>query len=44
MTFGRVPLTALARLTQIVDGEERVLGRDGAATVKAALLAGDFFR
>ena len=39
VTFGKVPLTALAKLTQVVDGEERPLGRETAEALRAALVA-----
>ena len=31
VTFGKVPLTALAKLTRVVDGQEQPIGRDAAA-------------
>ncbi len=39
VTFGKIPLTALAKLTQVVDGEERPLGRETAEVLRAALVA-----
>ncbi len=38
VTFGKVPLLAIAKLVQVVDGAERVIGRAGAETIKAALV------
>jgi type III restriction enzyme len=38
MTFGKVPLTAIARLTRVVDGEEKPIGCDAAATIRDALV------
>ena len=38
-TFGKVPLTALAKLTQVVDGQEVPLGRAAAQQIQAALIA-----
>jgi type III restriction enzyme len=37
VTFGKVPLTALAKLSRIVDGKEEPIGRDAAADIKIAL-------
>jgi len=39
VTFGKVPLTALARLTRVVDGGEQPIGRDEAEVIRAALIA-----
>ena len=39
VTFGKIPLVAFAKLMQVVDGEERALGREGAETVRSALVA-----
>jgi type III restriction enzyme len=39
VTFGKIPLTALAKLTQVVAGEQRPLGRDAAEQLRAALVA-----
>ena len=38
VTFGKVPLTALARLTRIEDGREQPVGRETAAALHAALV------
>jgi len=38
VTFGRVPLTALARLTRVVDGTEQAIGREAAETLRQALV------
>lgn len=38
MTFGKVPLTAIARLTQVVDDIERPIGRAAAEQVHQALV------
>lgn len=39
VTFGNVPITALARLAQVVDGEERQIGREAAEIIRTALVA-----
>jgi type III restriction enzyme len=39
VTFGKVPLTALARITRAVDGEEVPTGKDTAGTIHDALVA-----
>lgn len=39
VTFGKVPVVALAKLTQVVDGMEQPIGRAIAETIKAALVA-----
>jgi type III restriction enzyme len=39
VTFGKVPLTALAKLTRVVDGSEQRIDREGAEAVAAALVA-----
>jgi type III restriction enzyme len=39
VTFGKVPLTALARLSRVVDGHEQPIGRAAAETLRAALIA-----
>lgn len=39
VTFGKVPLTALAKLTRVVDGEERPIGRPAAEAIRDALVA-----
>jgi type III restriction enzyme len=38
VTFGKVPLTALAKLTYMVDGHEQPIGRDAAAALYTALV------
>jgi len=38
VTFGKVPITALARITQVVDGEEKPIGREMAEVIKKALV------
>ena len=38
VTFGKVPLAALARLVRVVDGEEQPIGRDAATAVQSALV------
>ena len=38
VAFGRVPLTALAKLIRVVDGEERPIGRAAAESIRAALV------
>ena len=38
VTFGKVPLTAFAKLTHLVDGAERPIGRDAAVEIRAALV------
>jgi type III restriction enzyme len=37
--FGKVPLVALARLTQVIDGVEQPIGRGAAETIRTALIA-----
>jgi type III restriction enzyme len=39
VTFGKVPLTALARITRAVDGEEVAIGKKAAETIRDALVA-----
>ena len=39
VTFGKVPLTALARLTRVVDGIEQPIGLEAAGMIRAALVA-----
>ena len=34
VTFGKVPLTALAKLTRVVDGEEQPIGREAAEAIR----------
>jgi type III restriction enzyme len=38
VTFGQVPVTALAKLTRVVDGEEQPIGRETAEAIRAALV------
>jgi type III restriction enzyme len=38
VTFGKVPLTALARITRAVDGQEVPIGKDAAEAIRAALV------
>ena len=38
VTFGKVPITAIAKVTRAVDGEEVPIGREAAEAVKAALV------
>ncbi len=38
VTFGKVPVTALAKLTRVMDGEERPIGRETAEAIRAALV------
>lgn len=38
VTFGRVPLTAIARIVRVVDGEEQPIGRETAGLVRDALI------
>src|SRR5262249_26807675 len=38
VTFGKVPLTALAKLTRVVDGEERPIGEEAAEAIRSALV------
>jgi len=39
VTFGKVPITAIAKLVQVVDGEEKHIGREVAEVIKAALVS-----
>ena len=39
VTFGKVPLSALSKLGWVVDGEEKLIGREAAEEIRAALLA-----
>lgn len=39
VTFGRVPITAFAKMAQVVDGEEKPIGREGAEAIRSALVA-----
>jgi type III restriction enzyme len=38
VTFGRVPITAFAKIMQVVDGEEKPIGREAAEVIKKALV------
>lgn len=38
VTFGKVPITALAKLARVVDGEERPVGREAAEEIRTALV------
>ncbi len=38
VTFGRVPLTAIAKLIRVVDGQEQPIGRPAAEEIRAALV------
>ena len=38
VTFGKVPLTAFAKLTRVVDGVEQPIGREAAEAIRAALV------
>ncbi len=39
ITFGKVPITALAKLTRIIEGVEKPIGRENAELIKAALVS-----
>jgi type III restriction enzyme len=39
VTFGKVPLTALAKLTRVVNGIEQPIGLEAAGMIRAALIA-----
>ena len=39
VAFGKVPVTAFAKLVTIVNGEEKPIGRDAAEIIKASLVA-----
>ncbi|MBI1381739.1 MAG: DEAD/DEAH box helicase [Planctomycetaceae bacterium] len=39
VTFGRVPFTALVKLTRVVDGALESIGREAAAAIRACLVA-----
>ncbi|MBI4289099.1 MAG: DEAD/DEAH box helicase family protein [Chloroflexi bacterium] len=39
VTFGKVPITALAKLVRIVEGVEKPIGRENAEAIKAALVS-----
>ncbi len=38
VTFGKVPLTAFAKIMRVVDGEERPIGQEAAVTLRDALV------
>jgi len=38
VTFGKVPLTAIARLSRVVDGQEQPIGRETAELIRDALV------
>lgn len=38
VTFGKVSLAAIAKLTRVIDGEEKPIGRDAAQEIQAALV------
>jgi type III restriction enzyme len=38
VTFGKVPITALARIVRVVDGVERPIGRDNAEVIRQLLI------
>lgn len=38
VTFGKVPITAFAKLAQVIDGEERPIGREAAEAIRAVLV------
>src|SRR3954463_5295285 len=38
VTFGKVPLTALARITRAVDGQEIPIGKEAAEAIRKALV------
>jgi type III restriction enzyme len=38
VTFGKVPLTAIARISRVVDGEEQPIGRETAGLIRDALI------
>jgi type III restriction enzyme len=39
VTFGKVPITAFAKLSRIVDGAEQPIGREGAEMIRNALVS-----
>ncbi len=39
VTFGKVPITAIAKLTRVVDGAEQPIGRPAAEAIRDALVA-----
>jgi Restriction endonuclease len=42
VTFGKVPITAISKLTRVVDEQEQAVGRDGAEEIFRALISGGF--
>jgi len=38
VTFGKVPITALAKFSRVVEGEERAIGREAAEQIREALV------
>lgn len=42
VTFGKVPITAFAKLLTIVNGEEKPIGKEAAEAIKASLVAQSF--
>jgi type III restriction enzyme len=38
VTFGKVPLTAIARISRVVDGQEQPIGRETAEVIREALV------
>ncbi|MGA2617128.1 MAG: DEAD/DEAH box helicase family protein [Thermoguttaceae bacterium] len=38
VTFGKVPITAIAKIVQVVDGEEKPIGRETAEVIKKVLI------
>ena len=38
VTFGKVPLTAIARISRVVDGQEQPIGRETAELIREALI------
>lgn len=42
VTFGKVPITALAKLITIINGEEKHIGKDTAEKIKASLIEQSF--
>ena len=38
VAFGKIPLTAIAKLTRIADGQERPIGREAAEAIQASLV------
>jgi len=42
VTFGKVPITAISKLTRVVDDREVPVGRDGASVIWSALVNGGY--